>query len=151
MEVPGGKNFKVSVLIAEALGTATLLYAINMSKGNPMAIGLTIAANIFIFGNICGGHFNPAVSVGVYVREITAKRADGEMFFYFILHVLAEIVGAFFGCFIVYLSNDSSFSRTAYLYPAKGLLFPAANFGQVFLTEMWVTFFFVSVILGIKY
>lgn len=119
MEVPGGANFKGSVLLAEALGTATLLYAINMSQGNPMAIGLTIAANIFIFGNICGGHFNPAVSAGVYIREITARRANCSMFLYFILHVVAEIVGAAFGCLIVYLSNDKTMARTADLYPSS--------------------------------
>ena len=153
MEVPGGKNFKGSVLFAEFLGTATLLYAINLSGGNPIAIGLTIAANIFIFGNICGGHFNPAVSAGVFMREVMNKKADGGMFVFFLLHIVAEMAGAAFGLFWVYLCNDKGYKNTAFLNPpnySNDSSF-GNTMGQTFFIEMWVTFFFVSIILGIKY
>ena len=48
MEVKNGDKHMTSVCLLEAMGTATLLYAINMSAGpfQPFAIGLTIAAAI---------------------------------------------------------------------------------------------------------
>ena len=89
MEVPGGKNFKFPILFMEALGTATLLYTINLSGGAPLAVGLTISANIFIFGSCTGGHFNPAVSFGVFVREYMEGNADASMVLYLIQIVIA--------------------------------------------------------------
>lgn len=148
MEVPGGKNFKASVLMAEFLGTTCLLYAINLSGGNPVAIGITIAAQIFTYGPISGGHFNPAVTAGVFMREVVAGRGDLGMFGFCILHFIFEFAGAVFGCFLVWLCNDSAYKNTAYLNVPNEKFVSTFN---VFLIEMWVTFFFVSVILGIKY
>ncbi len=49
MEVKNGNQHIFKVCVCEFIGTATLLYAINMSAGNelqPFAIGLTIAVAI---------------------------------------------------------------------------------------------------------
>ena len=76
MEVPGGHKNKIWVYIFEAIGTSNLLSAINMCAsfaGNqPFAISLTILANICIFGSVTGGHFNPAVTIGVLIAEGSA-------------------------------------------------------------------------------
>ncbi len=73
MEVKGGKDNKFFVLLFELIGTANLLYAINTSANNhglqPFAVGLTIFGNICIFGEVTGGRFNPAVTIGVLVSE----------------------------------------------------------------------------------
>ena len=72
MEVKGGLNVKWTVFYMEFIGTAALLYAINTSSESGMApygAGLTIMGNICIFGAITGGHFNPAITLGVLIAE----------------------------------------------------------------------------------
>lgn len=59
--------------IAELIGTFFLVYAIghNVIGGNPLApigIGLALAVMIYACGHISGAHFNPAVTVAVWLR-----------------------------------------------------------------------------------
>jgi glycerol uptake facilitator-like aquaporin len=70
MEVPGGEKNKMIVCIYEAFGTALLLIAVNWgsNSGQAAAVSITLFINIMIFGGASGGHFNPAVSIGVYIR-----------------------------------------------------------------------------------
>lgn len=47
----------------------------NMTSTNfqPIAVGLTLFANISILAPVCGGHFNPAVTLGVFFKEGKSK------------------------------------------------------------------------------
>ena len=69
MEVKGGENRKFTVMICECLGTALFIYGIILT-GTAMSIPFSLFASILIFGAITGGHFNPAVSLGVYLANI---------------------------------------------------------------------------------
>ena len=99
MEVKGGKENIGYVLLFEAIGTANLLYAINTSSSGghqPFSVGLTIFGNICIMGEVSGGHFNPAVTLGVLIAE------GSENFMmnlpYAIAIIFAQLVGATAGC-----------------------------------------------------
>ena len=57
----------------EALGTGLLLFALNFSgqpsSTDPVAVATTVFVAIMIAGPISGAHFNPAVTLGILVRE----------------------------------------------------------------------------------
>jgi aquaporin Z len=53
----------------------------------PLAIGLALAAMVFAGGHVSGGHFNPAVTLAVWIRgKIAASDVPG--------YVLAQVGGA---------------------------------------------------------
>ena len=66
MEVPGGHDRKLTVVFLEMIGTSFFLYGIIMT-GSPASVPFSLFASILLFGGITGGHFNPAVSLGVYI------------------------------------------------------------------------------------
>ena len=54
--------------ITEFIGTLFLVLAVGLSGGNPLAIGATLMVMIYAGGHISGGHYNPAVTMAVFVR-----------------------------------------------------------------------------------
>jgi hypothetical protein len=68
MEVKGGNERKCTVMLGELLGTALFIYAVILTD-KAATIPLSLFASIMIFGAITGGHFNPAVTLAVYISE----------------------------------------------------------------------------------
>lgn len=99
MEIPGAQNHKGKVFIYEFLGTSVLVYAVLASGGNMIAVSLTVLALIICCAQISGAHFNPCVTIGVYVFNRKWKK-DLTMF---ILVLVAEFTGAFLGVFWTWL------------------------------------------------
>ena len=80
---------RVRALLAELIGTFFLVFTVGMSVINPaeylqsptddpgvgqfapLAIGSVLAVMIFAGGHISGGHYNPAVTLGVLLRGKT--------------------------------------------------------------------------------
>ena len=93
MEVPGGNKRKPLVAAYELLGTAIFIYMILVSTGDELAVPLALFSVILIFGGITGGHFNPAITLGVYFHE--GKYC--ENLFFCILIMLSQLVGACLG------------------------------------------------------
>jgi len=106
---------------AELFGSLFLTLAVGLS-GNPMAAGLILAALIYLFSDISGSHFNPAVSLAAW---ITGKISPDQLLFY----VTAQLIGAVFGAFLVWqISGIShvaspSHSTGTYEFIAVELLF----------------------------
>ena len=57
------------VIVYELLGTLLLVYAIISTGGNTIGVCMTFFLLLQILGPVTGAHMNPAISVGVYVRE----------------------------------------------------------------------------------
>ena len=178
MEVKGGWENKGYVLLFECIGTANLLYAINSSSSNgdwlPFAVGLTIFGNICIFGEVSGGHFNPAVTIGVLIAE--GSKNLGRNIVFAAMIILAQIVGAILGCMSSYLAqyynNDvkgvnmnpkyklglnPGIAHLAPPFPDASKydvkVIPSITRGglEAFWSEMILTALFVGVILSAKY
>jgi aquaporin Z len=89
--------------IAEFIGTFFLVLTIGCSViGNgagplaPLAIGSALMVMIFAGGHISGGHFNPAVTLGVWLRgKCEAKNVAPYMIFQIIGAVLAALAVKF--------------------------------------------------------
>jgi aquaporin Z len=85
-------------LAVEFIGTFFLVFTVGMTVFHtptgvvpPLAIGAILMAMIFAGGHISGGHFNPAVTLAVFIRrKITVGLAVG----YMVSQTLAGIVAA---------------------------------------------------------
>lgn len=98
MEVPGGSDNKLFVCLFEAFGAALLIFVINASQSGafpPIAIGLALFAGINMFGNVSGAHFNPAVSLAVFIEQGQEKMAKNAGFMLMIW--VSQILGCMFG------------------------------------------------------
>ena len=70
METHLGQGTYKFLFLYEFIGTAFILFALNVSGGNPVAVVFTVFAMILMAGPITGAHFNPAVSLGVLLCSL---------------------------------------------------------------------------------
>ncbi|BAU13527.1 MIP family channel protein [Leptolyngbya sp. NIES-3755] len=116
--------------------------------GVSLAFGLTVLTMAFAVGGVSGGHFNPAVSFGLFV----AKRFRGgtDLLAYIVSQVLGGIAAA--GTLYIIASGKPGFSLTGSNPLATngfGAHSPGGySLGACFLAEVLLTFFFLMVILG---
>jgi aquaporin Z len=94
-----GTFFLVFTVCCVVLGKAALA---------PLAIGAVLMAMIFAGGHISGGHFNPAVSLAVYVR---GGLATIDLGIYMLVQVVAGLVAALVARFVVNVT-PTAFSVT---------------------------------------
>ena len=74
----------VNSYVVEFVGTLIFLFVI-LFLGNPIAIGVALVVVIYAFGNISGGHFNPAVSVMMLLK---GSLSQTDTLFYVVSQVL---------------------------------------------------------------
>lgn len=138
-------------LLAEAIGAFALTFAgagsLILAAGNvnisllhiALAHGLAIGVMVSALGHISGGHFNPAVTIGVWVaRRIDSVLAVG--------YVVAQLAGATIAAlFLVMLFPEGLREASSLGTPLLG---PATDFMQGVGLEIVMTFFLVTVIFG---
>ncbi len=84
----------------EFIGTFFLVFTVGMTVLGPNAVGLmaplaigtVLAVMIYAGGHISGGHYNPAVSLSVYVR---GKLSSKDLGLYWIVQFAAAVVAAY--------------------------------------------------------
>lgn len=85
--------------LVEFIGTFFLVFTIGMTvivpgagAMAPLAIGSILAVMIFAGGHVSGGHFNPAVTLGVWLR---GKCPAGDVVPYLAAQTAAAVVASF--------------------------------------------------------
>jgi len=108
--------------------------------GVALTWGFVVVALIYTFGHISGAHMNPAVTLSfTLIKEFDKKDT--------IPYIIAQILGATFGAFVLYLiflEEAKSMSDLAYL----GASLPRGSNLQLFVMEFILTFILMLVICG---
>jgi aquaporin Z len=150
---------------AEAFGTFWLVFggcgaaifaAVFTPSGSPgnlgiglvgvsLAFGLTVLTMAYAVGHISGGHFNPAVTVGLVVSGRFDKK-DAP------LYVVAQLAGAIAAAAVLYMvaSGRAGFDvKDGFASNGYGKHSPDGyKVGAAFVAELVLTAFFLLVILG---
>jgi len=113
--------------------------------GVSLAFGLTVLTMAFTVGHISGGHFNPAVSVGLFM----AGRFEGGKL---VPYIVAQLVGGILAAVALYaiLSGQAGFDGVGgFAANGYGDLSPGGyGLGSAFTMELLMTFFFLFIIIG---
>jgi aquaporin Z len=113
--------------------------------GVSLAFGLTVLSGAYAFGPISGGHFNPAVTLGLWAagRFPTSR---------ILSYILSQVAGAIVGAGVLYLiaSGKAGFDvKAGFASNGYGEHSPGQyGFGAALVTEVAMTFMFLLVILG---
>lgn len=145
-------------LAAEALGTFVLVFggcgSAVLAAGFPqlgigfagvsLAFGLTVLTMANAVGGISGGHFNPAVSIGL---AVAGRFPAGQLLPY----ILAQVVGGVLAAAALYLiaSGQAGFELGGFASNGYGDNSPGGyGMQSALLIEVILTGFFLIVILG---
>jgi aquaporin Z len=117
----------------EFIGTFFLVLTIGLSKGNALAIGAVLGAMVYMGGYISGGHYNPAVTLGVLLHKRMSRNEAG---IYMLVQLVAAIIAA--GAYQAIEGGHMVVSRGS-----------GYSFGAALLVEFLFTFALVSVVLHV--
>ncbi|UCG96182.1 MAG: aquaporin Z [Burkholderiales bacterium] len=113
--------------------------------GVSLAFGLTVLTGAYALGPISGGHFNPAVSFGLWA----GGRFPASQL---VPYIIAQVVGAILAAAVLYLiaSGQAGFDlKAGFASNGFGEHSPGKyGFGAALVTELVMTFMFLIVILG---
>ncbi|MFQ5941972.1 MAG: MIP/aquaporin family protein [Anaerolineales bacterium] len=104
--------------IVEFIGTFFLVFTVGMVSFGPgvgdlapLAIGSVLAVMIYAGGHISGGHYNPAVTLAVWLR---GKVSAGGAIAYWVVQIAAGIVAA---AVVLFLKDSSATAATYDVVP----------------------------------
>jgi len=129
----------------EFLGTFFLVFFIKLSSGlsdehSQFAIGFTLMVLVYKYGYISGGHYNPAVTVGILVRggvESFPTNDYGQI----IMYLVSQMTGGLIGGLIGYAIGGH---KTCDVYTQ---LIAPYNSTQGFFAEFFCTLWLVTTVL----
>jgi aquaporin Z len=112
--------------------------------GVAFAFGLTVLTMAYAVGHISGGHFNPAVTIGLWA---SGRFKSGDVLPY----IIAQVIGAIVAAAILYwiASGKPGWVMGGFASNGYGDLSPGKyGLGSCFIGEVVATFFFLFVIIG---
>lgn len=142
----GAEGLGTFWLVLGGCGTAVLARKEVGTAGVALAFGLTVLTGAYAFGHVSGGHFNPAVSLGLAAARRFAWKDVSA-------YVVAQVVGASVaGAVLLGIAHGKpGFDAVASGFATNGFgdRSPGGyGFWAVVATEVVLTAFFLFVILG---
>src|SRR5215469_8910080 len=127
--------------LVELVGTFFLVFTIGCTVvGNgagalaPLAIGSALMVMVFAGGHISGGHYNPAVSLAVWLRGRLTARELGP-------YVVAQFAGALLAALLGRFVAD--------VHPAAAFHVTGRHLAAAFVAELLMTFALAYVVLNV--
>ena len=111
-ETLGGVYKLHQKIVAEFLATVLFIFGVICSNIYYGGIGGILGTSaiggvmIYIFGRVSGAHFNPAISLALFIRRKLSAMEFG-------LYVVAQIVGSFIACLLFVLVRRGKFNMMA--------------------------------------
>lgn len=118
-------------LIAEFIGTLFLITSALL--GGYVAAGAALCLCIYAMGHVSGGHYNPAVSLGVWLRGRMSQRE--------LVHYLAAQFAAAVAAFVIVRILEGA--------RPEGFKAPEIRFWKALVAEFLFTFLLVSTVLHV--
>ena len=144
----GAEFFGTFWLVLGGCGSAVLAAAVPTLgigfAGVALAFGLTVLTMAYAVGHVSGGHFNPAVSVGL----VAGGRFPASDL---IPYIIAQVIGAIAAAGVLYLiaSGKPGFEVGGFASNGYGELSPGGySLQAALICEVVLTFCFVFIILG---
>lgn len=112
--------------------------------GVSFAFGLTVLSMAYAVGHISGGHFNPAVTLGLWAAGRCANR-------HVVPYIVAQVIGAVAGAAVLYFiaSGKTGWTPGGFASNGYGELSPGKYaLPACLVTEVLATFFFLFIIIG---
>ncbi len=112
--------------------------------GVAFAFGLTVLTMAYAVGHVSGGHFNPAVTLGLWAAGRCANK-------HVIPYLIAQVVGAILAAAVLWVIASGKPGWVAGGFAANGYgdLSPGKyGLAACFITEILATFFFLFIIIG---
>ena len=118
------------------MGTASVVgavrFGVNPLLVAPFAFGLALLAGLYAFSEVSGGHYNPAVSLGLY---LDGRLSSSDLVAYWI----SQFLGGIFAALILLLATTQNDVASAATVPSSN--------GTALVIEIVMTAIFVVVIL----
>jgi aquaporin Z len=140
------EGFGTFWLVLGGCGTAVLAGSGVGTLGISLAFGLTVLTMAYAVGHISGGHFNPAVTLGLWAgRRFPAGRV--------LPYMLAQVVGAIIAAFLIYCIASGKpgwdLAQAGLASNGYGAHSPGGySLHAAFVTEVVMTAGFLFVIMG---
>jgi aquaporin Z len=112
--------------------------------GVAFAFGLTVLTMAYAVGHISGGHFNPAVTLGLWSAGRCANK-------HVLPYIIAQVIGAIVAAAALWAiaSGKAGWVPGGFASNGYGELSPGKyDLGACLLTEFLATFFFLFIIIG---
>jgi aquaporin Z len=135
------ETFGTFWLVFGGCGTAVLAGSAVGTLGISIAFGLTVLTMAYAVGHVSGGHFNPAVTVGLWAGGRFPARDIP-------LYIVAQVAGAILAAFLIWWIAKGNPEWSLAKNGLAANSYSTFSMAAAFVAEVVLTAFFLLVIMG---